>query len=231
MNNETEPTEGADDAQRPESNTDSDHASGQRQGEQFIAASDHGPETGANISPEGLLKDFKRDGAKFDTPYRCLRGCLEQSFDAESIRAFCHTFFSHVHKRIEEFDGFDRIITRLINHCEQQGTIQYLWELLKQEYKSHYDDYYPRWVRAVAANESIRPNEYALVERNSTSEAKGESRNTPLSKDEPDLTRWFFNELDADEQSLLLAVALFDGMSRQKLVSTAQVIEDVVRPE
>jgi Effector-associated domain 1 len=47
----------------------------------------------------------------------------------------------------------------------------------------------------------------------------------PLSKDANEVRDWFFKELQSKEQSLLLATALFGGMSRQKLMEVMTDIE------
>ncbi len=54
------------------------------------------------------------------------------------------------------------------------------------------------------------------------------SQMTPLDADPESLTHWFFEELQPDEQSLLVTVALFQGMSRHKIMGVALAVEGIL---
>lgn len=59
------------------------------------------------------------------------------------------------------------------------------------------------------------------------SKIKGDLKN-PLDSDANEVRVWFFKELQPKEQSLLLTTALFDGMSRQKLIEVMAGIETIL---
>lgn len=77
-------------------------------------------------------------------------------------------------------------------------------------------------------SETLNSEKFAFsIVENKTTETKG-NLNSPLSKNADIVKTWFFKELQSKEQSLLLATALFEGMSRQKLVEVMVDIERIL---
>lgn len=71
----------------------------------------------------------------------------------------------------------------------------------------------------------LNVEEYAFsISKDKKSETKGSHQN-PLISDTSEVRAWFFKELHSKEQSLLLTAALFEGMSRQKLLEIMTDIE------
>ena len=164
-----------------------------------------------------------------ESPIRCIRECLERSFTVSSIRPFCQDYFYSVHIRISQGDGLDEIITKLIDYCHQQGDEEKFWQIIQRERSTHYNTYYPKWKKAIDHARKIgRLNtaEYSF-KPDSRSESNEQSGNSPLDKNSGELTRWFFRELRGNERSLLLTAALFEGMSRQKMLQIANQLEEV----
>ena len=180
-----------------------------------------------SIPPDKLLSTTDRE-----IPSKCIRECLEICFDSESIRIFCQHHFTYVFKRLNPSDRLDYVISEIIRYCEQRGNVQfeYLWQKIKIERKDNYYNYYLRWQKAVQGTVEIsRVNveEYAFK-----ASEKSETQTSPdnlLAKNTNELTSWFFSELQPEEQSLLLSTALFEGMSRQKLVEVITDLEKILQ--
>lgn len=180
-----------------------------------------------SITPDRLL-----DVTNSESPFKCIRECLEICFDSESIRIFCQNYFTYVFNRLHSSDRLDYVISEIIRYCEQRGNVQfeYLWQKIKIERKDNYQKYYLRWQNAVQDTVEIsRVNveEYAFKasEKNETQT----SQDNLLAKNTNELTSWFFSELQPEEQSLLLSTALFEGMSRQKLVEIITDLEKILQ--
>jgi hypothetical protein len=175
------------------------------------------------VSPKILVTRIKADN-----PYRCLRDCIEVAFNAETILTFCQTYFNPLYRGIRETESFESTVRKLLDHCDSHGAYELFWKSLRQERKSHYDTYYPKWQAAVqergtsGAEDDSMFFERESVTRVSTPDASGQS---PLNKDAGELARWFFHDLKSSEQSLLLTVTLFEGMSRQKLIHISAALE------
>lgn len=189
---------------------------------------DQGSTKYKSVSTEMIINVVNRE-----SPTKCIRECLEICFDNESIRVFCQDYFPYVFKRLNLLDGFDHVISQIIRYCDQRGSteIDYLWQKVKLERKDNYYKYYLRWQKSVKDNPEINRiniDEYAFKASEKKDEVQS-NQNNPLAKNSDELTRWFFNELQSEEQSLLLATALFEGMSRQKLVQTITNIEKLLQ--
>lgn len=197
----------------------------------------------SNESTEKLIENTNQDSTKYESisiekiinavnqesPIKCIRECLEICFDNESIRIFCQDYFPYVFKRLNPLDRLDHVISQIIRYCDQRGNveIEYLWQKVKLERKDNYYKYYLRWQKAVKDNPEINRlniDEYAFKASEKKDEMQS-NQNNPLAKSSDELTSWFFNELQSEEQSLILTAALFEGMSRQKLVQAVTSIE------
>lgn len=180
-------------------------------------------------APPRSTDDMLR-AAQTETPFRCIRECLERAYDVSSIRIFCTSYFyTSVHKRIETRHGFDDIIIMIIDHCEQHGEMESFWQAILQDRPKWHSEYYSRWQRAVervGKIERINVSEYTF-RPDSRNEKVHSTENNPLDKNPGELTRWFFKELQQNERSLLLTTALFEGMSRQKMTLIATQLENV----
>lgn len=78
--------------------------------------------------------------------------------------------------------------------------------------------------------ESVKldPNAYDFSEQAINKATAPQEDGSPLEKPPLLLTKWFFEELEPPEQSLLLSVALFQEMSRHKITEIAATIEEIL---
>jgi hypothetical protein len=181
------------------------------------------------LSPDEMRKVINRE-----SPSKCIRECLVECFDSESIIPFCQDYFSYVFKRLASSDKkLDYVISEIIKYCEQRGEIEveYLWQKVKIERGDNYYKYYRRWQKAIDDSLEVgRVNieEYAFRPSEDKKNTMESSQNNPLARSPNELTTWFFEQLDPKEQSLLLTTALFEGMGRQKLVQVMADIEQIL---
>lgn len=180
-----------------------------------------------SLSDNQIIREIQRE-----SPSKCIRVCLEECFDSETIIPFCQDYFVHVYKRLTASDqSLDKVIVKIITYCSQHGKFEYLWQKIKDERENHYQKYYLRWKKAVEAEpeiERLNTQKYDFsVLDDGKSELHGNIHN-PLTQELNQLAAWFFKDLQLKEQCLLLAAALFEGMGRQKLVEVTADLEKLL---
>ncbi len=185
-------------------------------------------DTSESISPNKLL-----DIVKGDPPHKCIRDCLEAFFEYESLRSFCQDYFSPVFKGLNDRDSFSTIITGIISHCDEHGKMEYLWEGLRSVRPSRqpeFEAYYQRWKEAIKRSHTdrINTNQYAYIKQGNDTDATFDSENNPLEQKGEEFAQWFFRKLKKEEQSLLLTTALFEGLSRRKMIDIAKTLDDIL---
>lgn len=152
-----------------------------------------------------------------------VRKCLDESFDLPELQAFCHDYFDYVYKRLGDHDGFDHIITRIIGYCRKHLAFESLWEKIKEKELIGYE-YYLDWKQAFKENDY---NEYEVIadyETPRTVQNTGDQPHPLTTEDSRAIAEWFFKTLTHQEQSLVLTVALFEGMNRRQMALIAQDI-------
>jgi hypothetical protein len=189
---------------------------------EHIEASEPDSQPDVVISAENLINE------DWQPPNRCIRDFVETAFDVGGLRTFCQDYFQDVFRRIDEKEGFDAIVSKLIAYCDQRGITQELWVCFRKERpKSGIDSYYARWQKSTRKNAG-RMDDYNLVQRRVVAQAVSETGSSPYDKSEADLARWFFGELASEERSLVLGVALMEGMTRAKLMKVATDIRVIL---
>lgn len=168
--------------------------------------------------------------------------CLRESFtDYADIKGFCLGYFEDFYKEIKETDKFSDIIQSLIAYCDTRGEIDHLWSLIKEQRIKHYDKYYSKWKQMMdeyqswqesrdnmQASDSIGQFIYkpGSVTREKPLAPDGENQAHPLSgNNRAVINDWFYNELGAQEKSMVLTVALFEGINRKLMIPIFHEIE------
>lgn len=179
----------------------------------------------------GIISADSLIGEDWEPPNRCVRAFIEQAFDFNELRNFCQDYYAEIHRRLRDGDGFDAIVHMLIAHCDQRGAMPTLWaNFRRMRPNSNFDHFYARWQKATS-KATGHLDDYALQQRQLVAQATGEPGADPFSKSETDWNRWFFGELAAEEQGLLLAAALLEGLSRAKLIKVADDIKAIIEGE
>lgn len=171
-------------------------------------------------------------------PNDIIRDCLTESFaNFDDVSNFCFTHFESFSKELQANEGFKRAIVRLIEYCKTHGEIERLWSYIESKRKNHYNRFYPKWKQAI---ENVRRNQnnaehsraFDPIDQYKSDSVIRENVNNltddphPLfANDLNEINLWFFDELDAPDQSRVLTVALFEGISRKHIEPIAQEIE------
>lgn len=164
-----------------------------------------------------------------------IRDCLNESFPSpQFIAEFCHDEFEEVHREIKSVDGHGTIVTKLIQYCRMHRCIKRLWERIKIKRINQYEIYYPMWEQAEEESEKTKTaaddfDQYRESEstRVDESPAPGDDKTESmfLDDDRGAINKWFFNDLSPEERSMVLAVALFEGLNRKHIVSISKDIQ------
>lgn len=165
-----------------------------------------------------------------NNPTRIIQECLSVSFSGITyIKDFCFTYFEDLYKELNEGDGRSTIIRRIIQHSYEHDTVDYLWECIRTERINHYEKYHPKWKEAktlspdsigrfVDASESTK--------RENPLAPDSEANAHPLAADDrAAINNWFHDELGPQERSMVLTIALFEGINRKYMISISEEIQ------
>lgn len=146
-----------------------------------------------------------------------LRKCMNGAFaDAGELRDFCQDYLGEdVIYRLPQNAAIADLVRTIILYCRSRAQLDILYDFLvaerPQRYASCYEEHQPfdpmgklerlrrAGVRRLSAEEEQTPIEH------------------PLTQSEEIVRRWFFKDLDQDEQSFVIAVALFEGANRHRM--------------
>ncbi|MCB9098213.1 MAG: hypothetical protein H6632_01640 [Anaerolineales bacterium] len=175
-------------------------------------------------------------------PSLIMRQCLEKSFaNEDELKDFCFDFAEEVHRELKESDRSKYIIRTLIIYCETRDEIESFWSSIEVIRPNQYKKFFPRWQKAYKAYQQWRENRDAMeafdfvedytfepgfiAQENSVPSATGNQPHA-LTSDEPIVINdWFFNDLNRPEQSMVLTVALFEGINRKYMAPIAKELE------
>ncbi len=171
--------------------------------------------------------------------------CLFMSFNHETIRGFCHSYFPDLYKELRESDEFRKVIRLLVSYCDEQRITEELWLYIEKENLNQYKHYYLRWEKALSEQEkskissedkraSSSMNEFIHEAHNIRREnpesvaVAGEGQVHPLSEsDRMAINDWFYTELQTEEKSMVLTSAIFEGLNRKHMIPIFQEIERI----
>jgi hypothetical protein len=177
-------------------------------------------------------KKFKDiiDQHRSPSPDVIIGKCLNISFtDYDDIKNFCSYHFNSLYKELKESDRFSKAIELLIQHCNKHASMETLWECIKIERKPHYDIYFPKWQEAKNASRNPADQFVDTFEspiRQNPLAPDDAAKDHPLSgSDVAAVNDWFHNELDSQEKSMVLTVALFKGINRKHMASISNEIQ------
>lgn len=146
--------------------------------------------------------------------------------NVESIRRVCEDAeidLTLVALNSAPLDNWNAVLGQAQKSGQVDGLLAIIWSDYEknQELQKVYEAY----------RQSIRldPTAYAL-EKVDISEADSPqaTHTEPLGKDQEEIAEWFFEHLQPDAQSLLLSVALFQGMARHKIMDIVFDIEEIL---
>ena len=86
-----------------------------------------------------------------ESPTSIVIECLFNSFNHETIRNFCQTYFPDLYKELRESDAFKKVIRLLISHCDEQRSTDKLWLCIQRENTNQHKHYYAQWEKAISA--------------------------------------------------------------------------------
>lgn len=195
-------------------------------------------EKGKNIL-EQVHTSRKRRPTK---PSVIMRQCLQKSFsNEEELRGFCFDFAEEVHQELKEADRSTRIISALIIYCEARDEIETFWQHIKMMRPNQYKKFYPRWQKAYKEYQQWRESRDAMeafdfaedysfepgfiAQEGPTTSASSDQPHALTSDDPIVINDWFFNDLSRSEQSMVLTVALFEGVNRKHMIPISKEIE------
>jgi hypothetical protein len=208
------------------------------------------PNVGSSPNPEKQKKDdppYQQESDKLKeqkelidrharrpaNPSLIIKDCLRKSFkDDADIKEFCSEYFEYFCKEIKETDRFSEIIQSLITYCDTHGEIEHLWSLIKEQRIEHYEKYYSKWKQMMVEYQSWQESREqfiykpGFVTREKPLVPDGEDKAHPLSgNNRAAINGWFYNELGSQEKSMVLTVALFEGINRKLMIPISQEIE------
>lgn len=177
-------------------------------------------------------------------PKSILAKCLFESFvNMDDFTSYCAEHFEEFYKDLRATSTFSSSTQALIHHCYARGRVEYLWETIRQERPTNYDQYHPEWEIASGAggtasrwSSEFGGSEYG--QQQSVAQDKPDAstahRHPLAQQDETAIANWFYDELTVDEQALVLSTALFEGLDRKHLLSIsrelARTILEQTRP-
>lgn len=164
------------------------------------------------------------------TPIEIILDCLKRSFSEQEIRELCLTKFEDVHRNLKEIDRLDSITERLVSHCDRRSSVDVLWECIRINRPSKYEEFYPKWQEAMEAfgNPNDQFGDVAeSTSRQGSPASDDEAKDHVLSRDDKAaINSWFHNKLDPQERSMVLTVALFQGINRKYMASISDEIRN-----
>lgn len=168
------------------------------------------------------------------SPTRICRKCLQESYGGyeSELRGICQDYFKPVSNNLKETDRLDDIVVQLILYCEKYHQFELLWGVIEKGRPNNYEKYYKLWQKAVESMAMTDWLEQSRYETVSDSEKDRIGRSTrdephPLASEKTEaINKWFFNELNQQEQSFTLTVALFEGINRKLLGELTREIEN-----
>jgi hypothetical protein len=167
------------------------------------------------------------------SPTRICRECLEEAYGGyeDKLRAISQDYFKPVFNNLKELDRFDGIISQLILYCEKDHhRFECLWEIIKKDSPGNYKKYYQQWQKAV---ESMEATDYRYEpvpdsSENSRRVNPGDEPHPLATGNNDTVNKWFFDELNRQDQSFVLTVALFEGANRKLLSELNHKIESLL---
>ncbi len=169
------------------------------------------------------------------TPKQIIRECLNKLLSSiDDLKNFCFDNFEDIHREIKKEDDHKTIVTRIMQHCYANACMDRLWECIKVQSINQHQIYYPmwelakkKWERAETATNDLsqfRGSESARSDESPV--AKNDKVSHVLLGDDRDaINKWFHNELSPEEKSMVLTVALFEGLNRKHIVSISKEIQ------
>jgi hypothetical protein len=172
------------------------------------------------------------DRRQYSFPNEVLIECLKESFTSDrDLRNLCLARFEELHGELKESDRRAEIIGRLVEHCVERSTEHVLWDYIRERRPLRYDEFYSRWEKA--RKSSSRPfgyyfgseSEQSARQRPSGPDGAGGGDHVLAREDKAAIARWFHEDLDPEERSMVLTVALFQGINRKHMASISEEIE------
>ena len=220
--------------------TDPENQTNKQVSEQKGPAEVQGPDVTSLPKPEKTEKNDSPHQQESDrlkkwkelianNPKDIIHDCLSASFSSHSdISDFCFYYFEPLSKELRETDGYERIIRRLIQYCNEHGLMEDLWLHIKEKRINQYNIYYPKWKQVnMRTNDSIGQfDKPGSITREKPLAPDGGSQPHPLSgNNRAAINDWFYNELESQEKSMVLTVALFEGINRKLMIPISHEIE------
>lgn len=162
-------------------------------------------------------------------PDDIILACLKDSFDEEGLRDLCLRF-KELDDELKDSDRVNEIRRRLIRYCNRHSTWDLLWDYIRRDNNTKYKEFFPKWQKAkkafrTPADDFIYASESPIQKK--TLSPDDVAKDHPLSGDNvAAVSNWFHTELDSQEKSIVLAVALFKGINRKYIATIADEIQN-----
>uniref|UniRef100_UPI00405732EC hypothetical protein n=1 Tax=Candidatus Electronema sp. TaxID=2698783 RepID=UPI00405732EC len=160
------------------------------------------------------------------SPREILELCLRESFygdHREEIYSLCMNNFPECGQKIERVDRVPEIRNMLINYCTAKGIVDQLWSVVKRIRPIWYNEFHPQWEKSIKKEEEEKYAQYRGDEEkeiiDKQLEWKGEN-----------VVEWFFEDLDDAKKSMVMTVALFQGVEKGTFHSLVAHVQGILFP-
>lgn len=158
------------------------------------------------------------------SPREILELCLKKSFygeHREAIYSLCMNNFPECGQKIERVDRVPEIRNMLINYCTAKGIVDQLWSVVKRIRPIWYDEFHPQWEKSLEKEEKEKSAQYR---GNEEKEIIGKQ----LEWNGENVVKWFFDDLEPVKKSMVMTVALFQGVEKSTFHSLVARVQGIL---
>jgi hypothetical protein len=202
-------------------------------------AAEDKPEEPAQAAPRKTENESDRqkryresaERRQYSTPNQIIIECLKKLFDDNEMRELCLARFYELYQDLDEDDKKkSRLIERLVYYCIQRSMEYELWGYVQETRPLRYNEFFSKWENARKSSFKNLAYSYGGESGQSARQSppdsdSGGGNHVLTYEDRTAIARWFHEELDSGERSMVLAVALFQGINRKHMASISEEIE------
>jgi len=221
--------------------TSSEPELGKTNTEAPISASDSLDDSEQKVNEPDSFDSSQNSNASRTILHQCLYDSFKNSDDAYQ---FCFYNCLEISKDIDEGLTTSKYIPKIIGYYDFHDAFDILWKVIKERNEKNYNRYYSLWKAKheeekykaennSAINEEIEFSDENLfdpsqVSRDSLDRTEDGVEHALETGNHSAITKWFFNELNPNDQSMLLATALFEGLNRYDLYELSSSLEEIL---
>jgi hypothetical protein len=192
-----------------------------------VLASEEALERERDESSE-YFKEIEKDRRKITALRECLVGAFTNTGE---VHDFCQ---DHLGEEIlhQLPDSAEKIVLvrKIIAYCKSRECLDILYKFLARERPKKYISCSERYELFDSINR-LELSERKTGPAKPLAEEEQRPKEHPLTQGKEEIRTWFFRDLDQDEQSFVIAVALFEGANRQRIQGFSRQIKDLLFKE